>query len=944
VLSTISLWSLQGRLLCEIMAQDIVVDTSVFAKAAELLARPLSPTALEKEQQDNAVAKSRGGPGAKAGPSNQAVASRRSPARRPPAGPSPRPAAALASETPGGSQPASASSASSPHAAALVGEPRADGATAIEAGSGGAGSILNAVAELSNLQKGWKDKIHSPSFRKAPVPRVNRKPEPKVLTEEERHEKLGEIDNLEQQLQQAKGQAAAATAAASAAAAAAAAAATAMAASAASGGNGPDEDEEAEDGGNRGAAHAETEEEAYRRQAEERVRARKRQEANERRDRERREAEDRQVKQTEAEAKAHELEKAAKERVEARLREERAREQHEREEMERKRQMKEQRAAGAEELRLQAARRVSEHGQAERRRAHELAEAEAEERRMQAAESEAKAAEGRERTRMRMQRHAQELREQQSNEEEAMRRRHEAEASGAEMRRQQAQLSQQRARARAAEFRERARAEEEERAFLEAEALAREQEQKEAAARERKQRRNWRKPQATEAAPQQQDLRCPSPGACGSSPPSPVAAVASSAVPVPSNRDLGRKPQAMPRASSERAVLNRASGSPSAKAHALNDQTSRPQEAGRGAPAAARASRAPKASDRSARRPGRAGSTGAGSGSRAEAAAGNDDSAVGYGQAARRRSCSASAGVVSNGDDGTVRCTVGFFGVGDSPFDDHDFGDFQADEDACVEAAPAPAQRPPPRPRAQVKQVAQAKPQVQAHSQHEAPVQMEPPQAAVRQWQPPAAPAARPASGEVVLPKFQAAAAVRLAPVRAYSQPPPMRPPMAPGSRASSPAHSVDEPPVYEGDDDAFLGQAELCNSPGAASNQSEPNAKMTRARAAQPWKQKAIKVAPTDYYLELLKAARGQGKPPPKGGAGADGSAAAGAAVAWDDGQRGYADQLRRRANDVEATQRREEGARYERGYAVLQRVQQRGLQARSHSTESAPGQLISP
>lgn len=910
------------------MAQDIVVDASVFAKAAELLARPLSPTALEKEQQEHAAGKSRPSPVTKI-PSSQVAAKRSSPNRRP-AARSPQLATARV-EGPSG-VPATGSAATSPRGAASTEQPAEAEEARLEAAGSGGGSILNAVAELNSLQKGWKEKINSPSFRKAPVPKVNRKPEPKVLTEEERHEKLGEIDALEQQLEEAKGKAAAVTAAASAAAAAAQAAAAVMASAPV----GRTSDDEPDEHGEGAASHSssrrdETEEEAYRRQAEERVRARRRQETSERRERDRREAEERQARQAEAESKARELEKAAKERVDARLREERVREQQGREECELQRQLKEQRAAGAEELRLQAAKRVAEREQAERRRALELCEAEAEERRLQAAESEAKVAEGRERTRLRMQRRAQDLREQQLQVEEAERRRLEAEASAAELRQQQAQLSQQKARARAAEFRERARADEEDRAFLEAEALAREQEQREAAARDRKQKRNWRKPQPAHPAPEQQHERCTSPPATGSRAPSPVSALCSAAPAAPI-ASSGRGPRAV-----SEPFVDHATAAPAPMSKGPNEQRSRPQHGGTSAPAAARANRAPKANDKPARRQGRAVSTGATSGSRAGggAPAGSDDVAPGYGQAARRRSCSASAAVVSNAEDGTVRCTVGFFGFGESPLDDDGPEEFQAD--AVTEATPAPAmlKRPPVQPRPQARL--------------EAPLQtqLDPPQASVRQWQPPAAPAARPASREAAQPVSQAQPVMRAMPVRAYSQPPPARPPMAPGSRASSPALSVDEPPAFNEDDEGIDQVQPQCLSPGAASNQSEQNSRQPRARGAQPWKQKAIKVAPTNYYLELLKAARGKGKPAPASGAspgysaarGGDESSAGGAALAWEDGQRGYADQLRRRADDVQATQRREEGARYERGYAVLQRVQQRGLQARSHSTDSAPG-----
>jgi len=89
--------------------------------------------------------------------------------------------------------------------------------------------------------------------------------------------------------------------------------------------------------------------------------------------------------------------------------------------------------------------------------------------------------------------------------------------------------------------------------------------------------------------------------------------------------------------------------------------------------------------------------------------------------------------------------------------------------------------------------------------------------------------------------------------------------------------------------------------------------------RVGNPWRQRAIEVQPTDYYLELIKAARNGG------GGGVGGKHGSELAK---EGQ-GYGDKVRQRAHDVEATQRKQEGERQERGYAVLQRVQRRALQA---------------
>jgi len=95
----------------------------------------------------------------------------------------------------------------------------------------------------------------------------------------------------------------------------------------------------------------------------------------------------------------------------------------------------------------------------------------------------------------------------------------------------------------------------------------------------------------------------------------------------------------------------------------------------------------------------------------------------------------------------------------------------------------------------------------------------------------------------------------------------------------------------------------------------SEPSSPGRGAGLSKPWKQKAIQVNSADHYLEALKAARGvkegskNTRPAP--------------------GSKGYAEQMRLRAEDVEAKQREEEAQRMERGSAALQRVQQRAFQA---------------
>lgn len=128
--------------------------------------------------------------------------------------------------------------------------------------------------------------------------------------------------------------------------------------------------------------------------------------------------------------------------------------------------------------------------------------------------------------------------------------------------------------------------------------------------------------------------------------------------------------------------------------------------------------------------------------------------------------------------------------------------------------------------------------------------------------------------------------------------------------------------------------------SPGAVSNRSEPPPAPAarRAKAPQPWKQAPIQVRSTDYYLEMVKAGRG-GSPEKR----APREAPEGPASAWGGGYGDqYAEQLRRRAGDVEEAQRLAEEDRQERGYALLRRVEQRSAKhlpsSRGGSTDSAP------
>eukprot|EP00913_Durusdinium_trenchii_P013160 g12352.t1 len=188
---------------------------------------------------------------------------------------------------------------------------------------------------------------------------------------------------------------------------------------------------------------------------------------------------------------------------------------------------------------------------------------------------------------------------------------------------------------------------------------------------------------------------------------------------------------------------------------------------------------------------------------------------------------------------------------------------------------------------------------------------------------------------------------------RAVSQPPR---PSKPGSGACSgastpehwdePSHFVEEVTAYpENPRRALAGQlgfvwdhsiAELlsCVQETQADDASTPSSVGPGApKSPKPWKQKAIQVNSAAHYLDALKAARGVAKAKTRPTPGSKGPA-------WIDscGLRvlRYAEQLRLRAEDVEAKQREEEDVRMERGYAALQRVQQRARQAASPTSSS--------
>eukprot|EP00931_Biecheleriopsis_adriatica_P117754 TRINITY_DN9323_c0_g1_i2.p1 TRINITY_DN9323_c0_g1~~TRINITY_DN9323_c0_g1_i2.p1 ORF type:complete len:875 (-),score=235.34 TRINITY_DN9323_c0_g1_i2:73-2619(-) len=847
------------------MAQDI--DTSVFSKMAELLARPLSPTALEKEEQQ---AKSAGGTPSSVRSKGQKPQPQRTPARarstsaaRP--GKAEAKAKASARAQAAAEAPADEQSTPTCQTTDVVIEPT-------EPHSGG--GILSAVSELSGLQQEWKDKIKSPSHRKAGPPRM-KKPEQKILSEQERQQKMGEIDSLEEELAKAKGVAAAAKAAA--------AAAEKVAAASAAEAEALEEDAESDaagDGKKNDEGHLD-----LARQAEDRVKARKRQEAKERRDRERREVAESKARQAEAEAKQKELERLTKERVQERLRAERAREQSQREERQRESELKEQRAQQAsEELQRQALKRVSERENASRQRAEEVARQEAEARQQQKEEHEARAHELRERTRLRMQQYTQEQRERALLEEEAQRRRCLEEAQAAEEKHQQAQLSQQRARARAAEFRQRQRLEDEEKARLEEEQMAREQARSEAALQERQRKRQWRHGldgAAAEAPLAASPTETHAPARVSSMPPRPPAdkVTAGAQAPVAAEPGQVQAAASRPARAQNSAPIQRKMSGASAAA------------AGNGPPRGVQRVNSKKLQAGAAVKQGPANASEIALGG----ASVHDDVATNWSPAV---------------DDGqTVQCTVGFFGIGNDPLDD----------DADEEDAPGMPDS------ARASQPSGPSPRVAASGYAAKAANRLPSRGSSRgSTRAPSAPA----------PPFPPP--VSKTAMRAASQPPLTRPsrgaaqesPSGDCSRASSPGWS--DP--FQCDAQAPYG---MPRSPGAASSFSDPETSMqpagspghSSAPKSAPWKQKAIQVKSAEAYLEELKAARGL-----KAAQGAKGPGAKAAPRG-----RGYAEQVRQRASDVEVQQREEEGARMERGYAALQRVQQRGLQASPMRSMSA-------
>ncbi|CAE8594937.1 unnamed protein product [Polarella glacialis] len=783
-------------------------------------------------------------------------------------------------------------------------------------GGGTAAAVVHQLVTAmtaSGLQKEWKEKMNSPSHRKAGPPRINRKPEQKVLSEEERKEKMGEIDALEVQLQQARGVAAAASRAAAAAASHVASYAQ-QSQSAQDAESGSEDHEEEND---QAKANKEVGPDDLSRQAEERVRARKRKEAKDRKERERRDAEEKKTKQAEAEAKTKDLERITRERLQEKSRAERAREQQLKEERERESQLKEQRSQAArEELQQLTSKRVAEREQAERQRAEELARHEAEERRLHEEESEAKAMLLREKTRLRVQEHSRDQREHLMAEEEARLRRLEEVAKASEERSQEAQQSQQRARARAADFRQRARLEAEEHARLDEEQLARERERSDAALEERHRKRHYRpgsEPSESHAAPA--NVRPESPA-------QPAAAAAQPRRPAAQQAQQQQPQQQQPQQHQQQQQQRHQPPAQQVQAHHMPPRPPVERAAGAvGAPEQntvatkrVQPSRAPAAAavQRAVGKGAAAGAAGSKVSGQKEARGrrGSEAEVVQGGHGADEESRNWSIAV----DDGeTVRCNVGFFGMGGDPLDSDgedeapqfpdDFGDEGDGYSRPGSGYSALANR-----RATSSQAGNR-------------VQRAPSAPAAPPFAPPPGPMTRAA-------------------VRAYSQPPLNRPQqdvprggLSGGgdySRGSSPGGGADyggrcfEAEVTSmGAARAALG---LPRSPSGSCH-SEPvghaGGHSPALQKPTPWKQRAIQVNSTDYYLDAMKAARGGGQ---KGGQKPAGNKPA---VRTTPNKEGYADQARQHASDVEVRQREEEGARQERGYAVLQRVQQRAAQA---------------
>lgn len=891
---------------------DINVDASVFSKMAELLARPLSPTALEKEEQLAAGTpqSSKSGKthstGGGSSSSRSAKAAAKTSARPKATAKSPATARAAASSSKRGSPTASAAEVDLPAVAGDVAELPASPERSLaaeeiadcEGRRAGGGSILSAVAGLSDLQQEWKDKMKSPSHRKSGPPKMKRPPQPKVLTEEERRDKMTEIDSLEAQLAQARNVAAAAKAVAAATVEASHAAVQGSAVAAPTASQDQDEEDESGDGVELEKSKPDSPEEGasdFHRQAEERVKAQKRQEAIERKKKQREESAMKEARHAEAEAKAKELERQASQRVQDRLRAERAREQRMREEEEQHAKLKEQKAQEAgEELRQQAARRVSEREEALKQRAQEMSKRESEEQRLRKEENEMRAQELRQKTRLRMQQRTCENREQQLAEEEMRRRELQEAAEAAENKQRQTALNQQRAMERAAEFRQRTRNEEEARARIAEEQQANEQRRAEAALRDRQQKRQWRAGHNS-ASPAEmtnsEDCNVEQPGLNSEAS---QAAVPARARQVPPRPSLDRvKPADHAPATSVGQPGTCVAGHQANIPDRGQSKSTRNNSRGRGVTTTRRGVQMRKNSQVSRKDAQRASEIVSPTCNAAESDA------------------TTWCPVVEDGD--TVQCTVGFFGIGGDMDDEDEEDDNQlkCDDDAKSDISVAK----------QVGGYVGSKNQEGSYASK--------------------AKAARLPSRGSSRGSTRASSAVapplppgnHRAGARAVSQPPltradiPLAEDSRPSSRCSSPALPAHIPLHHP--------NIRSPRSPDAGSSFSEPTTGghsprgSPAVRKAEPWKQKVVQVKSADYYLDALKAARS--KPLSKG---KNASAVGGRAVPQSGG---YAEQLRQRASDVEVLQRAEEGARMERGYAALQRVQSRALQATPTRSMSA-------
>jgi len=930
-------------------------DLSAFQKAAELLARPLSPTALEKEEaakddtaQAQVAAQAHAAPtpqkkgvasAQKKTPLNDASGAGRAKAKSQVA-PARRCSPAGSVTSAAGAAPEASSKAEDSCEAEKAAGAKCDANGAVDDRSSG---ILGAVASLDIFMQEQKSKLQEPSMRKGGPPKVKRPPSPKVLSDAERNEKLSKMETQHQtRLKQALGKDGVLPDAE-----AADAEAEVDAVGSISGSN---------DGDGKGGGSAEQ----LRQQAEERVRARRREEAVKRKEQELREESEKKTRKAEADAKAAELEKLTKKRVQERFRAERESEQKKKEEEEKERMEREQRAEAAEDLRKQAKKRVADHDQLERQKAKEMAELEAAMESEKHAVFDAKAAQLDEKTKLRMQQRSQQTKEQAQREAEQQEHIRQEQAAAASQRQAAAELSQQRARARASEFRQKKYQEEEERMRLEEEERAREEERADAALRERQIKRQMRPDDVRLAAPNSVelpeddhlqddfDVDADFPDHVAAAPPKTVRVVPAAAdhdrptqSPIghqtshESSHPVARVPPRLPRDQPpkdpavplQRRVVAHASGKPPAAKAAGGGVGS--SSSSRAKPPAGRGNASAKA--------------------KAEPAAPQQ-------LEGEMPSCPVAVVV----DDNTVRCTFGFIGVGDGFMDDDDEDRGQEDNADLASRPPAAAHEAAPRRPSVDSSIAAVKAAPRSGSYARPSSQEMRSQSAngraaaanargrkspARMASPSAGSAGSAASRRKDANSAHAGGSGP-AMQRAYSQPPPRRAAAAPRqaeapSRASTPGSGNDAPPMFcdgyedEANDDnqdtprqnyrrEIIPAAtfSVVDAPDGNRGDVSPQNGYAVEGGLSPgkakksaWKQKAIKVQSADYYLDMVKAARGLNGKKVVGGAAAAGG--------------GYAEQMRQRASDVEVQQRQEEDARMERGHSVLNRVEQRGMQA---------------